>query len=112
MEFSAEKVRQLRQQRGWSQEHLASVAGLSARTVQRLEADGRGSGESCMAIAAAFDVAVDQLVGDPPAPVAKGSDPLTIVLTLTLLLMLMLAGGYQVGKDLAVRDNARAAGVH
>lgn len=109
MAISAAKVKQLRQQRGWSQEHLASVAGLSARTVQRLEADGRGSGETGMAIAAAFELHLDQLTEDPPAPTPAGSDLLTILLTLFIVIMLMLAGGYQVGKDLAVRDNARAS---
>ncbi|REN19170.1 XRE family transcriptional regulator, partial [Mycobacterium tuberculosis] len=36
MEFSGETVKRLREQRGWSQEHLAGAAGLSARTVQRM----------------------------------------------------------------------------
>jgi len=37
-----EKVRELRLARGWSQEQLAKVAGLSPRTIQRLEA-GEGA---------------------------------------------------------------------
>jgi len=30
-------VRKLRLQRGWSQEHLAELVGVSVRTVQRIE---------------------------------------------------------------------------
>ncbi len=107
MEFSGETVKRLREQRGWSQEHLAGAAGLSARTVQRMEAAGRASGETCMAIAAALGVEMDQLADAQSAPVATGTDPLTIAFTLILMIMLMLAGGYTVGKDLAMRDNAR-----
>ena len=34
-ELNAERIRTLREQRAWSQEHLATVAGLSTRTLQR-----------------------------------------------------------------------------
>ncbi|WP_309247253.1 helix-turn-helix transcriptional regulator [Shewanella sp. VB17] len=30
-------VRKLRLQRGWSQEHLSQLSGLSVRTIQRIE---------------------------------------------------------------------------
>ena len=40
MKIDGNLVRLMREERAWSQEHLASVAGLSTRTVQRLEADG------------------------------------------------------------------------
>ena len=32
-------VKALREMRAWTQEHLATVAGTSARTVQRMEVD-------------------------------------------------------------------------
>ena len=38
MKLNAERIRTLREQRAWSQEHLATVAGLSTRTLQRIEA--------------------------------------------------------------------------
>lgn len=56
MKIDSQKVRQLREARGWSQEHLAEVAGLSGRTVQRIESDGNASPESRMALAAALGV--------------------------------------------------------
>lgn len=30
-------IRKLRLQRGWSQEHLSQISGLSSRTIQRIE---------------------------------------------------------------------------
>ena len=57
---------------------LASVAGLSTRTVQRLEADGNASIESRMAIAAVFGVEPAKLMqGQGPAGVdtLQGSTP-------------------------------------
>lgn len=61
MKIDSQKIRQLREARGWSQEHLAEVAGLSARTVQRIESDGNASPESRMALAAALGVDAAEL---------------------------------------------------
>ncbi|MGY6587024.1 MAG: helix-turn-helix domain-containing protein [Wenzhouxiangella sp.] len=61
MSINAENVRSLREARGWSQEHLAEVAGLSLRTIQRVEAEGRGSRETKLSLAAAFDVPLGRL---------------------------------------------------
>lgn len=66
MKIDSQKVRQLRETRGWSQEQLAEVAGLSARTVQRIEAEGNASPESRMALAAALGVDA-AVLGLPPA---------------------------------------------
>jgi transcriptional regulator with XRE-family HTH domain len=56
MKIDAASVRKLREAKSWSQDHLAEVAGLSLRTVQRVEADGSASPETKMAVAAAFGV--------------------------------------------------------
>lgn len=61
MTINAEQVRSLRDSRGWSQEHLAEVAGLSLRTIQRVESEGRGSRETRLSLAAAFDVPLGRL---------------------------------------------------
>jgi len=61
MKIDAQRVKKLREDRSWSQEHLASVAGLSLRTVQRIETEGKASPESKMAIASALDVDVATL---------------------------------------------------
>jgi transcriptional regulator with XRE-family HTH domain len=54
-------LKKLRHQRRWSQEQLAEMAGLSVRTVQRLEAGGKASLESLKSLAAVFEVNVSQL---------------------------------------------------
>jgi transcriptional regulator with XRE-family HTH domain len=55
-------VRRLREERGWSQDHLASVAGLGKRTIQRLEL-GQVSPcpETTMALAQALGVEPGEL---------------------------------------------------
>jgi len=58
-------TRLLRKTRGWTQEHLAEVAGLSVRTVQRIEAGYPASPESLMALAAALDLSVEELCDGP-----------------------------------------------
>ena len=60
-------VKQLRNNRAWSQDQLASVSGLSHRTIQRIENEGRCSLDSKMAIAAAFDVNTKSLETDTVA---------------------------------------------
>ena len=54
-------IQKLRLQRGWSQEQLAELSGLSARTIQRLERGQTASVESLKALASVFDVEFSQL---------------------------------------------------
>lgn len=55
-------VQKLRVQRGWSQEQLAELTGLSARTIQRIErGQNAPSAESLKAIAAVFEVDLSAL---------------------------------------------------
>lgn len=49
-------IQKLRLQRGWSQQQLAEMSGLSTRTVQRLEAGKPASMESLKSLAAVFEV--------------------------------------------------------
>lgn len=121
MKVNTKLIKALREDRAWSQEHLATVAGLSARTVQRLEADGNASLESKMAIAAAFGVEPARLTPEmeplpaagPPAnatgvallPTQPPLDGVRIALWAAILLMLIVMAGYRVGADMANRDN-------
>ena len=59
------KLRRMREQKAWTQEHLASTAGISLRTVQRAEEDAM-SAETLKALAAAFDIAVEELTHTDP----------------------------------------------
>lgn len=49
-------VRKLRLQRGWSQDHLAELTGLSVRTIQRVERGQKPSLETSKSLAAVFEV--------------------------------------------------------
>ena len=46
MKINGEAVRALRERKSWSQEQLASAAGLSVRTVQRVEVENVASAET------------------------------------------------------------------
>lgn len=54
----AAKIKRWREERHWSQEHLADLAGIGTRTLQRIERGDPASYESVMALAAAFNVDV------------------------------------------------------
>lgn len=61
MKIDQQAVKKLRDSKGWSQEHLANVSGLSLRTVQRVEAEGVASAETKLALAAALGVSTVEL---------------------------------------------------
>lgn len=113
MKLNAERIRTLREQRAWSQEHLATVAWLSTRTLQRIEAGAAASQETCLALAAALDVGVEELTGDarksanPPTATADALAsrlPSWVMMGL-LVVVLVVWFGYTIGKDAAFRDN-------
>ena len=63
-------IRRLREQRAWTQEHLAGVSDLNTRTIQRIEnGEVPPSKESLMRIADAFDLNVRELIS-----AAEGED--------------------------------------
>ncbi|CAI0774706.1 helix-turn-helix domain-containing protein [Serratia quinivorans] len=55
------RIRQLRLEKGWSQEQLATIAGLSTRTVQRIENGEQASLETLTAIASAMGLQIGDL---------------------------------------------------
>lgn len=65
-------VLKLRLQRGWSQQQLAELAGLSVRTVQRIEAGQPASAESLKSLAALFEIDFAAL---SPEPATMTTDP-------------------------------------
>ncbi|MDG1750179.1 MAG: helix-turn-helix transcriptional regulator [Thalassotalea sp.] len=62
MLLSTDKLKKLRNESGWSQEVLAKATGLSARTIQRIESDGKASAESTLAIASVFNLSPQSLM--------------------------------------------------
>lgn len=78
-------VRKLRLKRGWSQEQLAEMSGLSVRTIQRIER-GQGPGlESSKSLAAVFEVPVtalrqeDDIMTEAKTPTRISSDEERII---------------------------------
>ncbi len=57
-------IRKLRQDRGWSQEDLAELSGISVRTIQRNENGGRASLETLKCLAAVFETSIPELKKD------------------------------------------------
>ncbi|WP_375087885.1 2TM domain-containing protein [Shewanella youngdeokensis] len=58
-------VRKLRLQRGWSQDHLSQLSGLSVRTIQRIERGQNAGLESLKSLAAVFEIQVTDLQMEP-----------------------------------------------
>ena len=59
----AKKIKELRNRKGFSQEELSEQAGLSLRTIQRVEnGETEPRSDSLKRIAAAFDVAPDEIL--------------------------------------------------
>ena len=54
-------LKKLRENRKWSQEQLADMAGLSVRTIQRIERGHKASFESLKSLASVFEVNVSTL---------------------------------------------------
>lgn len=78
MSDTAHAIKRLRLERAWSQEHLGAVAGISARTVQRLETGQLPSLETLKALAAAFGVPVTALQAEPAGtPTTEAVPPMT-----------------------------------
>ncbi len=64
LKADSKKIKRWREDRQWSQEHLAEIAGLGLRTIQRVEKGEGASQETLMALAAAFDVDASALCVD------------------------------------------------
>ena len=59
MQLDAQKIRSLREQRAWTQQHLADVCDVSLRTIQRVEKFGNASSETAMGLCSVLEVDMD-----------------------------------------------------
>lgn len=66
MKVDPSYIKAQRERRAWSQEHLAEVAGLGLRTIQRIEKTGNASYESARSLAAVFEMDVADLRLEQP----------------------------------------------
>lgn len=102
MTINAEQVRTLRDSRGWSQEHLAEVSGLSLRTIQRVESEGRASRETRLSLAAAFDVPLGRLAAIGAEGAAAAGRGESVWLSLIAVGMLIMLIGLATGLNQAL----------
>ena len=90
MDISAEKLKQIRLERGLSQDLLARQSGLSLRTIQRLEQAGGGSAESLLALSATLNVSPQAIRHSSGVSITPWSFKQRSVQLSALLLMLAL----------------------
>lgn len=57
-------IQKLRLQRGWSQQQLAELSGLSTRTIQRIENGNPASTESLKSLASVFEIDFSSLTSE------------------------------------------------
>lgn len=57
-------IQNIRLSRGWTQQQLADMSGVSCRTIQRIERGGNASLESMKCLAAVFEIDFNQLQDD------------------------------------------------
>lgn len=88
----AERVKELRENRNWTQDHLAAVSRVSIRTIQRIENGALASADSLEALARALDVQVADLNASESDTAAKSPEPqLLLRLTTGQQLMTLVA---------------------
>jgi len=113
--ISSDKLKELRNQHGWSQEQLATISGVSVRTIQRIEKSGECSLESKMALAGAFSVSVEYLndvsgySSDYEAVSSKDNFASWSILLIILLGILLVNGSGQIDERIHVNFFVMAA---
>jgi transcriptional regulator with XRE-family HTH domain len=86
MKVDSNLIKFKREGRGWTQDHLATVAGLSLRTIQRIEKTGSASFESVTALASVLSVEIADLRADESAPSRDRAIRLSLELPMKLAL--------------------------
>jgi DNA-binding XRE family transcriptional regulator len=71
MRVNAGLVAELRRKCAWSQDELATAAGLNLRTIQRIENIGTASLQSAKALAAALQIELKDLKHSPEKAMSK-----------------------------------------
>ena len=71
MKVNTARVLSLRTERSWSQDELATAAGLNLRTIQRIENEGTASLQSLKALASALQADLEDLKLTPEESMSK-----------------------------------------
>jgi len=73
MDVNAKKIKSLRTDKGWTQQHLADACAISLRTVQRVERYGNASQDTVLGLASVFEIPQNDLIV-PEEPLEDISD--------------------------------------
>jgi len=85
MQLNPLRVKTLRDQRNWTQHHLADACAVSLRTIQRIEKEGLASKQTTMSLCAVFEVTQGDLIAfDRPELSNNQADGKSIKLVLIL----------------------------
>lgn len=79
MQLNVKKLKQLRESKAWSQSQLADIAGISLRTVQRIEKSGVASSESVMSICSAYGIETNDLLDKEDVPIDMAPTFLSVI---------------------------------
>lgn len=85
MRVKVNAIAQARTKKGWTQEHLASVAGISARTVQRAESLGALSADTAQSICAVLDLDLEDIAEVGVTSSEKANWPIGLILIAVVL---------------------------
>ena len=80
MRVNAALVAELRKKAAWSQDELATAAGLNLRTIQRIENVGTASLQSAKALAAVLEIDLEDLKQGPESKTMSKFEYKTVVL--------------------------------
>jgi transcriptional regulator with XRE-family HTH domain len=86
MKIKSKLVVETRNKKGWSQQQLSIVSGLSLRTIQRVENEGKASLETLKSLASTFEINHNELVFGPEN--RKGT-PRKLAASVALIISLM-----------------------
>lgn len=90
MDINAEKIKALRHSKGWTQQHLSEICGLSLRTIQRVERHGAASKETALSLCAAFEQTIETIL---PLEGESGEQEETVHISLYVQISIFVIGG-------------------
>lgn len=91
--INSKTVKVLRKNLGWSQEQLAKASGLSLRTIQRVESEGKASLETKVCLAATLKTNLEKLDAPSASPTLKTFEYNKVVIMLLLATILLSVTG-------------------
>ncbi|MEQ3512195.1 helix-turn-helix transcriptional regulator [Pseudoalteromonas sp. BZB3] len=93
MRLNPKTIKQLRDDKNWTQQSLADACGLSLRTIQRVEKEGVASRETMMSLCAVFEVKQSSLINLDEAEANNSSQTTTNMKQYLMMFGTALLGG-------------------